>query len=181
MERRRRKKQTERRNLLHFVAFFHVASLSTGVDNEKALELTNSTVFHRGRQWKSSRAGQQNIFFHISAWFQYRNITQKCNKTSCCIMAWSRQTFWLELDFLLPKNESVLNILDYFLEQFQNFLKVYSLSKICKVVLWFILQTTRKSCSQPKMSDWARTYLQTPLGLPEFFPIGQWGLLYGSH
>ena len=44
--------------LLHFVAFFHVASLlSTGVDNEKvgvdneiALELTNSTIFHRGRQ-----------------------------------------------------------------------------------------------------------------------------------
>ena len=41
-----------------FVAFFHVASLlSTGVDNEKvgvdtekALELTNSPVFHRGRQ-----------------------------------------------------------------------------------------------------------------------------------
>ena len=31
--------------LLHFAAFFHVASLfSTGVDNEKALELTNSTV-----------------------------------------------------------------------------------------------------------------------------------------
>ena len=57
--------------LLHFVAFFHVASLfsagvdnkKVGVDNEKALELTNSTVFHRGRQWKSSRAGQQNIFF----------------------------------------------------------------------------------------------------------------------
>ena len=38
--------------LLHFVAFFHVASLlSTGVDNEKALELDN------------------RIFFHISAWF----------------------------------------------------------------------------------------------------------------
>ena len=57
--------------LLHFVAFFHVASLfSTGVHNkkvrvhnEKALELTNSTVFHRGRQQKCSRAGQQNIFF----------------------------------------------------------------------------------------------------------------------
>jgi hypothetical protein len=57
--------------LLHFVAFFHVASLFStgvdnekgGVDNEKALELTNSTVFHRGRQWKSSRAGQQNTFF----------------------------------------------------------------------------------------------------------------------
>ena len=45
--------------VLYFVALFHVvASLfSTGVDNkkvrvdnEKALELTNSTVFHRGRQ-----------------------------------------------------------------------------------------------------------------------------------
>ena len=44
--------------LLHFVAFFHVASLfstgvenkEVGVDNKKALELTNSTVFHRGRQ-----------------------------------------------------------------------------------------------------------------------------------
>ena len=50
--------------LLQFVAFFHVASLfSTRVDNEKALELTNSTVFHRGRQQKSTRAGQQNNFF----------------------------------------------------------------------------------------------------------------------
>ena len=46
------------KTLLHFVAFFHVASLfstgvdnkKVGVDNEKALELTNSTVFHRGRQ-----------------------------------------------------------------------------------------------------------------------------------
>ena len=58
-------------SLLHFVAFFHVASLfstgvenkKVGVDNKKALELTNSTVFHRGRQQKSSRAGQQNNFF----------------------------------------------------------------------------------------------------------------------
>ena len=45
-------------HLLHFVAFFHVASLfstrvdneKVGVDNEKTLDLTNSTVFHRGRQ-----------------------------------------------------------------------------------------------------------------------------------
>ena len=44
--------------LMHFVAFFHVASLlsswvdneKVGVDNEKALELTNSTVFLKGRQ-----------------------------------------------------------------------------------------------------------------------------------
>ena len=61
----------ESKYLLHFVAFFHVASLfstgvdneTVGVDNEKALELTNSTIFHRGRQQKSSRAGQQNNFF----------------------------------------------------------------------------------------------------------------------
>ena len=45
--------------MLHFVAFFHIASLlstgvdneKVGVDNEKALELTNSTVFHSGRQF----------------------------------------------------------------------------------------------------------------------------------
>ena len=65
--------------LLHFVAFFHVASLflyrvdnrKVGVDNKKAIELTNSTVFHRGRKYsspwgrqrKSSRAGKQNNFF----------------------------------------------------------------------------------------------------------------------
>ena len=49
--------------LLHFVAFFHVASLfstgvdnkKVGVDNEKALELTNNTIFHRGRQRKNFR------------------------------------------------------------------------------------------------------------------------------
>ena len=60
--------------LLHFVAFFHVASLfstgvdnkKVGVDNDKALELTNSTVFHRGRQRKSSRAEQQNFFSYSS-------------------------------------------------------------------------------------------------------------------
>ena len=77
--------------LLHFVAFFHVDLLfSTGVTNEKvgvynekALELEN------------------RFFFHISAWFQCRNITQKCNKTYCCIVAWSRQTFWFKLNFLL--------------------------------------------------------------------------------
>ena len=52
--------------LLHFVAFFHVASLfstgvdnkKVGVDNEKALELTNSTVFHRG----SSGVPEAEIF-----------------------------------------------------------------------------------------------------------------------
>ena len=56
---------------MHFVAFFYLVSLlSSGVDNgkigiddEKPLELTNSTVFHRGRQRKSSRAGKQNNFF----------------------------------------------------------------------------------------------------------------------
>ena len=52
--------------LLHFVASLFstgVDNEKVGVDNKKALELTNSTVFHRGRQRKSSRAGQQNSFF----------------------------------------------------------------------------------------------------------------------
>ena len=47
-------------------------------------------------------------------------------------MAWSRQTFWFKLNFLFPKNESVLNILVHFLEQFQRFPRG---SKICKIVL----------------------------------------------
>ena len=42
-------------------------------------------------------------------------------------MAWSRQTFWFKLNFLLPKNESVLNILGNFLEQFQY---LYNCSRI---------------------------------------------------
>jgi hypothetical protein len=37
-----------------------VDNKKVGIDNEEAIELTNSTVFHRG-----SRAGQQNIFFVI--------------------------------------------------------------------------------------------------------------------
>ena len=53
--------------------------------------------------------------------FKCRNITQRCNKTSCCIVAWYGQTFCFKLNFLLPKNESVFNILGYFLEQFQIF------------------------------------------------------------
>ena len=54
----KKRSKTRQHSLLHFVAFFHVASLfstgvdneKVGVDNEKALELTNNTVFHRGRQ-----------------------------------------------------------------------------------------------------------------------------------
>merc|ERR1711935_1309875 len=98
-------KPTQIRILLHFVAFFHVASLfstgvdnkKVGVDNEKALELTNSTVFHRGRQLKSSRAGKQNIFFIFQPDFNIQKFTQKCNKTSCYIVALSRHTFWFKL------------------------------------------------------------------------------------
>ena len=33
-----------------------------GLDNKKALELDNGTVFHKGKEQKSSRAGQQNNF-----------------------------------------------------------------------------------------------------------------------
>ena len=57
--------------MLHFVAFLHVASLlSTGVDNEKvgvenenALELTNSTVFHKVDNEKALELYNSIIFF----------------------------------------------------------------------------------------------------------------------
>jgi hypothetical protein len=73
-----------------------------GVDNEKALELTNSTVFHRDRQWKSSKAGQQNISFIFQPMY-VEILPQKCNKTSFCIVAWSCQTFWFKLIFCCLK------------------------------------------------------------------------------
>ena len=67
--------------LLHFAAFFRVTSLfSTGVDNEKALELTNSTVFYRGIQWKSSRAGQQNNNFTFQPGFNIEISPQNATK-----------------------------------------------------------------------------------------------------
>ena len=81
--------------LLHFVAFFRVASLlSIGVDNwkvgadnrkvevdnKKALELDNSTVFHRGRQQKSSRARQQNIFFRVWPHFSIKKSPKNATK-----------------------------------------------------------------------------------------------------
>ena len=58
--------------MLHFEAFFLVASLvSIGIDNSKVgedirkLGVDNSTVFHKGKEQKSSRAGQQNNFLII--------------------------------------------------------------------------------------------------------------------
>ena len=58
-------------HLLHFAAFFHVASLlskgvdneKVGVDNEKAIELTNSTVFHRGIDNEKALELDNRIFF----------------------------------------------------------------------------------------------------------------------
>ena len=60
--------------LLHFVAFFQVASLfstgldnkKVGVDNEKALELTNSTVFHRVDNEKALELDNRIIFSDFS-------------------------------------------------------------------------------------------------------------------
>ena len=70
--------------LLHFVAFFHVASLlSAGVDNKKT----------GGRQWKSSRAGQQNIFFIFQSDFNIEILPK--NETKHPV----RQTFWFKFNF----------------------------------------------------------------------------------
>jgi hypothetical protein len=89
-----------------------------GVDNEKALELTNSTVFHRCRQWKSSRAGQQNTFFIFQPDFN-KEISPK-NATKHPV-AWSRQSFWFKLNFLLPENEISFKHFNVFFEKFQRF------------------------------------------------------------
>ena len=72
--------------LLHFVAFFHVASLfvrevenrKVGVDNKKALELTNSSVFHRGRQQKGSTV--ISLYFNFpTLYFPYTLISLHFN------------------------------------------------------------------------------------------------------
>ena len=60
--------------MLHFVAFFHAASLfsigvdneKVGVDNEKALELTNSTVFIGVDNEKALELENRTIFSYFS-------------------------------------------------------------------------------------------------------------------
>jgi hypothetical protein len=46
------------------------------------------TFFHWSRHLKCSRAGEQHYIFHISYLnlILMKNATQKCNKTSCCIV-----------------------------------------------------------------------------------------------
>ena len=91
-----------------------------------------------GRQWKSSRAGQQNNFF----------ILQPDFNISCCIVVWLHQTFWFKLNFLLPKNESVLKILCFMNQSLPS-----------NFVNWFHLQK-RKSYWQHKMTDWILAPMQ---------------------
>ena len=64
----------QKRDLLHFVAFFHVASLFSTevdnkkgeVDNEKALELTNSTTFIGVDNEKALELGNKIFFSYFS-------------------------------------------------------------------------------------------------------------------
>ena len=99
--------------LLHFVAFFHVASLilyrvdnrKVGVDNKKALELTNSTVFHRSRQWKSSRAGQQNIFFIFQPGFNVELSTKNGTKNHVYIDMIEPKMFLADFIFRQQENQ----------------------------------------------------------------------------
>ena len=88
--------------------------------------ISNAYDASRQANTMGSKTYKNNLLHFVVFFpFQYRNITPKCNKISRCIVAWSRQTFWFKLNFLLPKNESVLNILVYFLEQFQRFSRIY--------------------------------------------------------
>ena len=100
----------------------------------KALELTNSTVFHRGRQWKSSIARQQNICFIFQPDFDIKyhpKVQQNILLHSGMIMP----NILASTNFLLSKNKSVLNILGYFLEQFQKCSKLISSSDNKKILL----------------------------------------------
>ena len=66
--------ETSPTHLLHFVAFFHVASLfstgvenkKVGVDNKKALELTNSTVSIGVDNEKALELDNRIIFSYFS-------------------------------------------------------------------------------------------------------------------
>ena len=64
--------------------------------------------------------------------------------------------------------KSVLNILGYFLEQFQRF----SWGLPYNFLNRFHLQTIRKSCWQPKMSGWIETTMQQNT---TYFPLFQNG------
>ena len=95
-------------NLLHFVAFFHVASLlsigvdneKVGVDSEKALELDNRIhiflIFQPDLNIENHPKMQQNILLHNSMHDH----------------AW----LWLELEFLLSKTNYIFNYFKDFLE-----------------------------------------------------------------
>ena len=66
------------KNLLHFAAFFPGSRLPY-------IEVYNEKV--GGRLWKRSRAGQQNdLFIHISAWFQNGHITHMLQNTLFCCL-----------------------------------------------------------------------------------------------
>ena len=67
----------------------------------------------------------------------------------------------LNLIFWCLKMKSVLNKLDYFLEQFQiSSWGLQPLEYILNDLNWFHLVTTRKSCWQPEMSGWIQVAIE---------------------
>ena len=82
-------------------------------------------------------------------------------------MAWSGQTLWFKLNFSLPKNESVLNILLYFLEQFLIFsqgLQPLEYTLKCSQ----LIQTTRKLVDNQKCQAGFRALCNKILKLLSF-------------
>ena len=98
------------KRLLHFAAFFKLASLfSTKVDNKK-VGVDNEKVGVDNKKALELDSGHTTLHFHISTHFneKYHLKIQQ----SCCI--WSRLTLWLKLDCLLPKIEICLELFSVF-------------------------------------------------------------------
>ena len=114
--------------------FVHCVSPSASHDNfwTKFLKIghNNLSNFFRGLHIVERDLAQSSLVFadQIKGFVEFCSffpcsltVVHRGRQRKSCIVAWLRQTFWFRLNFLLPKNESVLNILGYFLEQFQIF------------------------------------------------------------
>ena len=137
--------------MLHFIAFLQVASL--------VHKGTHYTTEKWGVDYKKALALDNRIFFFK---FQPDFNVEVLPKTSCCIVAWSRQTFWFKLNFFLPKNESILNILVYFSRLKASHKSIKLFSNICTLKCSQLISSsdTKKMLLTEEMSGWIQAAMQ---------------------
>ena len=76
------------------------------------------------------------------------------------------------MHFLAASCSSVIDVVAVFvLQKFQVFMRIVSTGD---PPTYAIFNIADPAYAKPSNSMTARRYLQTPLRLPEFFPIGQW-------